>query len=87
MNEIVAYRADTGEAVFEHEVEEMFDEMLNECHEAVLIGYGTYYPADILRELSPTDYRIGLSEYLSNLIEDGELTEDEPEDEDEDEED
>jgi len=51
-------------------VEEMFDEMLDDCHEPIKIGYGTFYASQILKECDPIAYRIGLSEFEDTLEED-----------------
>jgi hypothetical protein len=59
------------------ELEEMFDEMLNECYDSTEIGFAVYDPSDILKNVDPVAYRIGKSEYAQALIEDGILCLDE----------
>ena len=40
-----------------------FDEMLDDCYEPVKIGFGTFYASDILYNLDPIAYQIGVSEF------------------------
>jgi hypothetical protein len=53
----------------ETELEEQFNEMLDECYPVVKIGYGTFYPSQILKNCDPIAYQIGLSEYEDSLEE------------------
>ena len=53
-----------------NEAIESYEEMLNECHPEVTIGYSTFSPADIMRELDPPCYRIGFTEYCDNMADD-----------------
>lgn len=53
----------------ETELQERFDEMLDDVHEPIKIGFGTFYPSQILKELDPIAYRIGLSEFEDYLEE------------------
>ena len=55
--------------------EDMFEEMLDECYEEVKVGCCTFSPSQVLKELDPTAFRIGVSENLSSLAEDGGLYE------------
>lgn len=52
------------------EVEELYDEMLNEIYPVVRFGDLTYWPARVLKDVDPTAYRVGLSDYLDSLEED-----------------
>lgn len=51
------------------ELEENFDDMLNDCYPVVKIGYMEYSPADILKSCDPIAYRVGVSEYEDFLTE------------------
>ena len=51
-------------------IEEMFDEMLDECYPVVKIGELTFYPSQILKNCDPIAYRISLSEYEDSPEED-----------------
>jgi hypothetical protein len=53
----------------ETELEEQFNEMLDECYPVVKIGYMTFYPSQILKNCDPIAYQIGLSEYEDSLEE------------------
>lgn len=54
----------------EEEMNEQFDEMLDECYEVVKIGYLTFYPSQILKECDPIAYQIGVQEYIDSILED-----------------
>ena len=43
----------------ELELEEAFDEMLDECNETIKIGTLTYLPSQVLKNTDPIAYRIG----------------------------
>ena len=79
-----------GNVYDETDLRESYEDTLNEVYETVTIGYSEFCPADILRELEPVTYRVGLSEHAESLgwdewTENHEWIEDEDEDEDEDE--
>jgi hypothetical protein len=52
------------------EIEERFDEMLDEVNELIKIGTLTYLPSQVLKNVDPIAYRIGLSEFEDYLEED-----------------
>jgi hypothetical protein len=52
------------------ELEEQFDEMLDETNELIKIGTLTYLPSQVLKNVDPIAYRIGLSEFEDYLEED-----------------
>jgi hypothetical protein len=52
------------------EIEERFDEMLDETNELIKIGTLTYLPSQVLKNVDPIAYRIGLSEFEDYLEED-----------------
>jgi hypothetical protein len=54
----------------ETEIEEQFDDFLDEVYPVVKIGEMTFYPSQILKNCDPIAYRIGLSEYEDMLDED-----------------
>lgn len=53
----------------ETELQERFDEMLDDCYEPITLGFGKYYASDILKNCDPIAYRIGLSEFEDILEE------------------
>ena len=65
----------TGEDITSWEIEERFDEFLDENIEEVRIGTLTFSPSRVLKAVSPTDYGIALSEYLDAEIRDGNIEE------------
>jgi hypothetical protein len=59
------------ELITEAKATALFDELLDDSQEAISIGFGTFYPSDILRQLDPIAYRLGLNEYIDSLFDDG----------------
>ena len=55
--------------------EELFDEMLDECYPEITIGCCSWSPSDVMKELDPTAYRIGVSENADSLVQDDQLYE------------
>ena len=53
----------------ENEAENMFDEMLDECNPVVKIGTLEYSPSWVLKRVDPIAYRVGLSDYCSEMEE------------------
>ena len=49
--------------------EELYDEMLNEVFGTFKIGYLEFDASDILKSCDPIAYRVGLSDYESELEE------------------
>lgn len=54
----------------DYEIEESYKEMLDECYGVVKIGDSEFWASDILRELDPIAYSIGLTDYTDSLEED-----------------
>lgn len=50
---------------FYHEIEDMYEELLNECHEPVSICGHNYDQGSALRNLDPIAFRCGVSEWES----------------------
>jgi hypothetical protein len=53
----------------ENEAEHMFDNMLDECNPVVKIGTLEYMPSEVLKQIDPIAYRVGLSDYWSMMEE------------------
>jgi len=51
----------------EQELQEQFNEYLNDCHDPVMIAGILFYPADILKECDPIAYRCYLNDFESSL--------------------
>lgn len=51
------------------QLEEQFDEMLDDVYEPITIGFGKYYASQILKNCDPIAYRIGLQDYADSLEE------------------
>ena len=61
--------------VSKDQLEEWFDESLDECNKDITIGMLTYSPSQVLKAVDPVAYRIGLSEHADYLAEDGRTVE------------
>lgn len=55
-----------------HERNEEYDDMLDSCYPSVKIGAFEFSASDVLFELDPIAYRIGLDEWLLYLEEEDE---------------
>jgi len=55
----------------EEEAYEMYDEMLDQCYEPYNMSGMIYMPSDILKECDPIAYRVGFSDYVDTLAQDG----------------
>ena len=60
---------DIREKYTEDELEQMFDEMLDESYPPVVIGNLTFYASQILANCDPIAYRISVDEYADFLQE------------------
>ena len=56
--------------VDEQMLEEMYNNMLDECTPTVKIGTLEYMPSEVLKKLDPIAYRCGMNDYESSLRED-----------------
>jgi hypothetical protein len=54
---------------------EMFEELLDECYPEVKVGCCTFSPSQVMKELDPVCFNIGVQENLDSLAEDGQLYE------------
>ena len=52
------------------DLDEAYDQMLDECYEEIKMGYNTWAPSDVLKNMSPGDYELGKGEYLHSLLDD-----------------
>jgi len=55
--------------------EEMFEELLDECYPEISIGCCTFSPSQVMKELDPVCFRIGIQEQLDSQAQDGQLYE------------
>lgn len=67
-----------GSPVHEWEVENMYRDMLDECHPTVRLCGIEYEPARVLEATDHIAYRCGLLDYIDSLINDHVLFEDDP---------
>ena len=59
-----------GRTISEHEAYDMYDQMLDECHECIKVGGVERDYSDVLKHVDPIMYRCGFSDYMSSLEED-----------------
>ncbi|MBN2732402.1 MAG: hypothetical protein JXR26_08245 [Balneolaceae bacterium] len=55
--------------------EAQFEKLLDECYPEIKIGCCTYSPSQVLKNLDPLAFKLGVSENLESLAEDGQLYE------------
>lgn len=55
--------------------EEMFEELLDECYPEVKIGCCTFSPSQVMKELDPVCFNMGVQENLESLADGGQLFE------------
>lgn len=53
-----------------NEVENYYDEMLDECYETVKIGNIEFTPSEILFNCDPIAYKCGLNDYVDSQLSD-----------------
>lgn len=54
----------------DRDLETMFEDMLNECHDNIKIGSLEYLPSLVLKHVDPVAYRCGLADYIDSLLTD-----------------
>ena len=52
------------------DMEDRYSDMLDECFPEVKIGYCSFNPSRIMRELDPTAFRCGVNDYADSLASD-----------------
>ena len=67
---------DEREEIHLFELEDMYDDMLDECYPEVVIGNMRYSPARVLKDTDPIAYRCGLNDWLDAEMSDGYIIED-----------
>lgn len=63
------------EPLDETDLYDMYNDMLDETNETVIIGNMTMEPSVVLKECDPIAYECGHSDYISFLLEDGDIIE------------
>ncbi|MFK7822799.1 MAG: hypothetical protein AB8G05_01480 [Oligoflexales bacterium] len=56
-------------------ITDSYDLMLDECYPEVKMGYNTWSPSDLQKNMSPGDYEYGKGEHLDYLIESEQIIE------------
>lgn len=59
----------------QQDLEDSFDEILNDSYGEVKLGYLTFLPAEIIKKLDPIAYQVALSDYESMVQEEAEAQE------------
>lgn len=78
---------ETGDELQDYELEERYDDWLDEVCGEVHIGSLSYVASKVLKEVDPIAYRVGMSDFVDSEMQDGRLTDEEPEGDDENEDD
>ncbi|UPU15926.1 phage hypothetical protein [Stenotrophomonas virus Jojan60] len=68
----------SGEPLSDYDLEQRYDEMLDECFPTVEFGGVSYDPSTVLYRVDPIAYRCGFSEWLDSEISDGNISETDP---------
>lgn len=55
--------------------DEMFEELLDECYPEVTVGGCCWSPSQVMKELDPVCFNIGVTENLDSMVEDDQLYE------------
>lgn len=63
----------THEILDDDDMHDRYDEWLDEIYGEVNIGYSTFSPSEILKELEPITYRVGFSDFESSATEDNSI--------------
>lgn len=78
----------------DRDLESMFDDCFDDCHEMIKFGCLEYLPSRVLKRIDPVAYREELNCYIDSMLSDEVIFEhsdgsyhDEPEDEEDDEDD
>lgn len=53
----------------------MFEELLDECYPEIKVGCCVFSSSQVMKELDPVCFNIGVQENLDSLVEDGQLYE------------
>lgn len=56
---------------YEHEIEDMYEDMLDDCYEEVTICGYKYNPSRALKCTDEVAYMCGFADYQSSLLDDG----------------
>ena len=51
----------------EYEIEDAFEEVITETYGDISIGYGVFEAGAIMREMDPTTFRVGVSDYFTEV--------------------
>lgn len=57
------------------ELESLYNEMLDDCYDTINICGLSYTPSMALKAVDKVAYSVGLSDYISSLLEDGQYIE------------
>lgn len=80
----MTYDAHTGEELTDSDLEARYDELLDEIYGEVTMGQLSWPASQVLREMDPIAYNVGMSDWESSEIAEGIFTEEPPEDDEDD---
>lgn len=58
----------TGEEILDYDLEERYDDMLNECYGTVTVAGMEYETSRALYELDPVAYRCGFNDWIDSEL-------------------
>lgn len=67
-----------GYELMDWELEELFDDYINEVDDVVVVMGQGYDPAEVLKECDPTAYRCHMNDWIDFELQDGRLFESDP---------
>lgn len=66
---------ESGDGYFASDIEEQFDELIDELFDHPEILGVTFAPSAVVKEMDPTTYEEGFYDYIDNLVANGDLVE------------
>lgn len=73
----------TDEGLTDYDLEQRWDEWLDEVYGEVKIAGGTYQTSRVLKEVDEVAYRTGYNDWLDSALKDDQITDQEPDGDDE----
>lgn len=59
----------------EYDALQEYDQMLDDVYPEVTLGFSSFLPSRVLKEMDPIAYRVGFREYVNGLVDDGTFVE------------
>ena len=59
----------------EYDALQDYNQMLDDVYPEVTLGFSSFLPSRVLKEMDPIAYRVGFREYVNGLVDDGTFVE------------